>query len=283
MKLRNLPYVFLSSTHFGKEILESLISHNCPPKAIFSIPEYFSISYSKTKVKNCNYYDFQEISQKYSIPLYIIESGVAPLTSFYDVIHSMQLDFMLVAGWYYKIPKSIYSLCKFGSFGFHNSLLPKYAGGAPLVWAIINGETQAGVSLFRMEEGMDSGAIILQESFSIESEDTIAEVLKKATSKAKEMSLKLFRQDFEIVFKEQESPQEYYPQRTPNDGEIDLKWDALSIYNFIRAQSSPYPGAFIKTIDGKKLIIDKAHIENFCGGGGILLSRPKIFCVLRAA
>ena len=261
MNVRNLPYVFLSATIFGSKILENLLSKGCIPKAIFTIPQYFSISYSSNKVKNYNFYDFAPIARKYKIPLYSVESAVSPISSYQKVLASMHLDFMLVAGWYYKIPENIYMLSRLGAFGFHNSLLPKYAGGAPLVWAMICGEKEAGVTLFKMNNHMDSGAIILQESFEIAQEDTIKEVLDKATQQAKAMSLKLFDRDFVITFKEQNAKLEYYPQRNPSDGKIDLNWDSVRMYNFIRAQSAPYPGAFIQTSDGHKLVIDRAHIE----------------------
>jgi len=65
-----------------------------------------------------------------------------------------------------------------------------------------------------------------------------------------------------VVFTKQEKSKiEVYPQRNPKDGRIDLSKTAKEIYDFVRAQSDPYPGAFIKTQDGKKLIIEKARVE----------------------
>ena len=66
---------------------------------------------------------------------------------------------MLFIGWYYIVPKSLRSLAKYGAWGIHASLLPKYAGGAPLSWAIINGEKKTGVTLFKLESGIDNGDI----------------------------------------------------------------------------------------------------------------------------
>lgn len=267
MQLRDLPYIFLGSTKYGGDILESLLQKGCIPKAIFSIPEYFSISYSKTQVRNYNFYDFETLAKQNEIPFYWVDQST-PLQVYADKIKEWRLEFMLVAGWYYKIPPPIYTLSKLGAFGFHSSLLPKYAGGAPLVWAMINGESKSGVTLFQMQEQMDNGDIIMQESFDIAFSDTIQEVLHKSTQCAIAMSLKLFDKDYHITFTPQNAKQEYYPQRSPSDGEIDLSWDSTRLYNFIRAQSSPYPGAFIKTIDGKKLVIDKAHIQLESSGGG---------------
>lgn len=267
-------YIFLGATHFGRAVLENLLAIGQIPKAIFSIPETFSISYASEKVKNYDFFDFSTLAKTHKIPFYWVESPTQPIASYKEHIKDLHASFMLVAGWYYKIPRSVYTLTQMGAFGFHNSLLPKYAGGAPLVWAMIRGESTAGVTLFRMGEEMDCGDIILQESFEIAFSDTIADVLQKATQCAIAMSARLFSDDFCIRFTPQPAAQEYHPQRCPKDGEIDLNWDSLTLYNFIRAQSSPYPGAFIKTTDGKRLVIDKAHIEeaiNWGGGGNIEL------------
>ena len=262
--MKKLSYLFLASTSFGKQILMALLHKGYIPEAIFSIPEYFTISYAKEKVHNCDFFDFSFIANQYEIPFYWVESPLNSLIKYKECIAKYKVDFMLVAGWYYKIPFEIYSLSKMGAFGFHNSLLPKYAGGAPLVWAIINGEREAGVTLFRMNEIMDYGDIISQKCFAIQENDTIAEVLEKAKQMAVGMSIDLFEK--EITFTPQKEMPQYYPQRSCEDGKIDLTWDSLKIYNFIRAQSAPYPGAYIETIDGKRLVIDKARIIS--GGGG---------------
>lgn len=270
-----LSYIFFGTTYFSKAILENLLKRGYLPKAIFSIPEYFSISYAKEKVRNSHFFDFSSLAREYDVPLYWVESPTNTLLSYKNKIKDYSVDFFLVANWYYKIPYQIYSLSKMGAFGFHNSLLPKYAGGAPLVWAIIEGERESGVTLFRMNEAMDCGDIIHQRSFVIDFEDSIAEVLKKAEKLAITMSLDLFSKP--ITFTKQEGKARYYPQRTLEDGEIDFSLNAQQLYNFIRAQSSPYPGAFIKTRDGKRLVIEKAYIDSrisnnsddSAGGGAI--------------
>ncbi|TLD84590.1 methionyl-tRNA formyltransferase [Helicobacter sp. MIT 11-5569] len=274
--MKRLSYIFFGTTHFSKAILENLLQKGYLPKAIFSIPEYFSISYAQEKVKNCNFFDFSSLAREYNIPFYWVESPTNTLLSYKDKIQEYEVDFFLVANWYYKIPYQIYTLSKMGAFGFHNSLLPKYAGSAPLVWAMIKGERESGVTLFKMNEEMDCGDIISQESFVIDFKDSINEVLKKAEKIAIQMSLDLFCKP--IVFTEQKGETKYYPPRNPEDGEIDLNLSAEDLYNFIRAQSFPYPGAFIKTRDGKRLIIEKAYIDsripnnpsfdNPAGGGG---------------
>jgi methionyl-tRNA formyltransferase len=259
---KKLNYIFFGCTNYSKSLLSFLIQNNLFPLAIFSIPEEFNISYSASKVKNTNYANLSEIANQHKIPFYIVDSidGIKTI-DYFDIIRSYNADLILVLGWYYMVPKKIRDLAKYGAWGIHASLLPKYAGGAPLNWAIINGETETGVTIFRMEDGVDDGDIIDQKSFIIEFEDTIKEVYHKATLASKELLLKALLNIQSVEFKKQEKSRiEIYPQRKPSDGEIDFQKPAIDIYNFIRAQSDPYPGAFFKTIDGKKIIIEKARI-----------------------
>lgn len=261
--MNKLSFAFFGATNYSKELLLFLLEKDLVPKVIFSIPQEFNISYSNEKVKNTNYADLKKIALKYDILYYEIDSVDGKKTKDYEpIIKELNLDLILVLGWYYMLPKSTRELSKYGAWGIHASLLPKYAGGAPLNWAIINGEKETGVTLFRMDDGVDDGDIIAQKSFSIMYEDTIKEVYDKATISSKEILLDVFKDIENIKFIPQnKSKIEIYPQRNHSDGEIDLSKTSEDIYNFIRAQSSPYPGAFIKTIDGKKLIIEKVRVE----------------------
>jgi len=261
---RIMKIVFLGATKFSEAILLHLISDHIKIEAVFAIPEAFYISYSNKRVKNFNYADLRPIAEKYNIQFYEVDGLPGKrIEDYYSTIKEIEPDLILVMGWYYLIPKRIRELAKYGAWGIHASLLPKYAGGAPLVWAIINGEKETGVTLFQLGDGVDDGDIIEQKSFLIEFEDTIKEVYEKAIEASKGILLMALNQIERFRPKPQiKSEIKIYPQRKPEDGEIDLKKTALEIYNFVRAQSSPYPGAFIKTVDGKRLVIEKARVED---------------------
>jgi len=259
-----IKFAFFGATNYSKELLIFLIENNFIPSIIFSIPQEFNISYSSKKVKNTNYANLKELADKYAISYYEVDSLEGKKIKDYEnIIKKSNLDLILVLGWYYMIPKNIRELTKFGAWGIHASLLPKYAGGAPLNWAIINGEKETGVTLFRMEDGVDDGDIIAQKKFSIKYEDTIKEVYKNATIKSKDILIEVLNNINNITFNPQDKSKiEIYAQRNPEDGEIDFSKNAIELYNFIRAQSNPYPGAYFKTNDGKKLIIENVRIEN---------------------
>lgn len=259
-----INYAFLGSTNYSKDLLIFLIKLGYIPKVIFSIPKKFKISYSEKKIKNINYANLEEIAIKYNIKYLEIDSSKGKqIKDYEDILKNMNLDFLLVLGWYYMLPRKIRDLAMHGAWGIHASLLPRYAGGAPLTWAIINGEEKTGVTLFKLGDGVDDGDIILQKEFIINYKDTIKEVYEKATIKSKEILLEVFRNMNNIVYKPQDKKKiEVYPQRNRDDGEIDLSMNAMDLYNFIRAQSAPYPGAFIKTVDGKRLVIERVRIED---------------------
>ncbi len=156
-------------------------------------------------------------------------------------------DIAIVVGWYWFIPTKVLQSVPLGFLGLHNSLLPKYRGASPLVWAIIYGESRAGISLFKMTPKLDEGAVYGSRSTPIRTDDTIGTVLARLEDAAEE----LFHSDFQRILdgRMPSEPQDHtiatsYPQRSPDDGLIDWSEPAAQIHDFVRAQTHPYPGAF---------------------------------------
>lgn len=258
-----MKVIFFGCTKYSEELLIHLLElKNIEISAIFSIPEEFKISYSEKPVKNTNFADLSKIAEENNIGFHWINSESGQRTKDYlDEIKKINADIILVLGWYYMVSKEIRDLTKYGAWGIHASLLPKYAGGAPLVWAMIDGQKETGVSLFKLDDGVDDGDIIEQEQFEIEPTDTINEVYIKATFASKNILKRVFDDvNYQVNFKVQDKSQiQVYPQRSPKDGEIDWSWDNKRISNFIKAQTKPYPGAWTK-IGNKKVIIWSADI-----------------------
>ena len=260
--------ILFGATQFSKELLLFLLNieknnliRNLEIKAVFSIPENFAISYSDKKVRNYNFANLKETARKHNIKYYEIDSARKCIAYYYNTIKEIGPDIIFVAGWYHMIPKKIREIARYGAWGIHASLLPKYAGGAPLVWAIINGEKETGVTLFRLDDGVDDGDIIAQESFTINDKDTIKEVYKKAIKYSKKILNNVLSNIEEINFIPQDkSNVKVYPQRCPEDGKIDWNRPANEIVNFIRAQTKPYPGAY-SYMENKRVIVWEAKIE----------------------
>lgn len=261
--LEDTRVILFGCTKFSEQIFNELINNSVKIVGIFTIPKHFGISYSEEKVLNVNYVDFFKLGEKYNIPVYTVESGKKKnIASYQSVIKSLNPSVILVMGWYFMVPKKIRDIPVFGAWGIHASMLPDYAGGAPLVWSIIKGDTSTGVTLFKLGSGVDDGDIIEQREVAIEITDTIKELYEKVTLISKNILISSLL-DIECL---ETNPQEkdkikVYPQRSPEDGLIDLSWSKEEIFNFIRAQSSPYPGAFIELDGGERLFIEKVRIE----------------------
>lgn len=173
-------------------------------------------------------------------------------------------ELVFVSGWYWIIPEALLSLPHLSFVGFHFSLLPQYRGCAPVVWAMINGEKECGLSLFRFDAGVDSGPIYIQDTVKILDHDYINDVLDKLENK----SLQIISDNFLDILKDKatvtpqkEEGKTYAAPRLPEDGQIDWKWPQKRIYNFIRAQGKPYPGAYAMLGD-KKMYVWRAYPEN---------------------
>lgn len=247
--------VFIGSSRFGLRCLElALRLPGIRVVGAVTAPQTFAISYRPEGVTNVLHADVRSLCDAKGIPCVTLERSMRE-EALYDAVRGWQPDAFLVVGWYHMIPRNWRSLAP--AYGLHASLLPDYSGGAPLVWAMINGETKTGISLFQMDDGVDSGPIVGQAEERILDGDTI----KTLYSRIEERGLELLKvalprlatgvADFKI---QDESKRRVFPQRSPKDGRIDWTQDAVSIDRFIRAQTRPYPGAYT-TLKGESITI----------------------------
>jgi methionyl-tRNA formyltransferase len=168
-------------------------------------------------------------------------------------------DILVVAGWHHLIPLRFRELFRFPCLGFHASLLPRYRGGAPLNWALLNGDSEAGMSLFEIANGVDEGDIYGQVQFSIEPDDYISDLLKKSEEAALNLISEVLPRIASGVCRPrgQEGQVSYGLQRLPEDGLINWNDTAVDISRLVRAVSRPYPGAF-SFLEGRRINIWRA-------------------------
>lgn len=269
--------VFFGATQFGLKCLETLLTINdVNITGVLTGKQLFNISYSKNKpVYNVLYADFQAFCAERGIPCAVLKDKMTD-PELINIIQHWNPEFILVIGWYHIVPKQILDMAKKGVAGIHASLLPKYRGGAPLVWALINGESETGVSFFFLDEGVDTGKIIDQRKIPIKLNDTI----KTLYTKVEQEGINMLRENMPLIIKnthsafEQSIPygihQKAWPPRSPEDGEIDWSKGSIEIYNYIRAQTMPYPGAFTY-LKEKKITIWECKLFDWspkCGQEG---------------
>lgn len=201
----------------------------------------------------------------------IRETALAYNAAFYEARHVGQAEYqatwdaaptlLLSVGWRYLVPRHVYEAPRQGSYVFHDSLLPRYRGFSPTVWAIINGETETGVTLFKMTESVDAGPIVDQVAVPINRQDTIAEVRERVTG----AYIELIRKNLGALLTGQVSlrPQDeaaatYTCKLLPDDVGIDWRQPAETVYNLIRAYTRPYPGAWT-LLHGQRLRVWRAE------------------------
>ena len=169
-------------------------------------------------------------------------------------------DFILFYGWSWIIPESIIN--DFKCIMLHPSPLPKYRGGSPIQNQLINGEQKSAVTIFLMDEGIDTGPIIKQKSIMLEG--SLNNIFSRITKIGTELTLDFLKNGYDLEDQDH-SKASYFKRRKKEDSEITIDElntkDADYLYNKIRMLQDPYPNPYIRTADGKKLILLKAKIE----------------------
>ena len=247
-----LSFAFVGSKGLGVRVLEQVYS--LAPDHLCGI-----VTVDDTQDTRCALTAFANFAERTNTPLQIIKRS----SQLEEAIASFKPDLCLVVGWYWVLSSSLLRAVPNGWYGIHASLLPRYRGGSPLVWAVINGDEETGISLFRFDEGMDTGDIVAQARFGIGGNETIADVLAKAEDAAAELvsayHLPLLAGN--APHHTQDHTQAtYVALRKPEDGRIDWHWSAPRLYNFVRAQTHPYPGAFCTLPSGVRMRIWKASV-----------------------
>jgi methionyl-tRNA formyltransferase len=188
----------------------------------------------------------KDLARTHGIPHY--ETKALKDRDYADLLRTeIRADVGFVVGCRVLLPEDIYRVPPLGMFAVHDSLLPEYRGFAPLNWAVINGETRTGVTLFRLDERMDGGDIAKQRAVEIGRTETAAEVYERVCGATVEVVRDAHR-DL-LGGKLTTTPQDYSMgsftcSRIPEDGLIDWSASTQAIFDRVRGLSRPYPGAY---------------------------------------
>jgi methionyl-tRNA formyltransferase len=179
-------------------------------------------------------------------------------------LETVDPDLCLCGGWSQIIDEAILDVPDRGFLGFHSSRLPEGRGGAPVNWSLIDGADEVWISLFYYEPGVDAGDVIAQGSVPVEGRDDIATVFDALATEACRLTAAV-RGELEAQTVEAKpqslSAATYRPRRQPQDGLIDWHREPAAQYDWIRAQTDPYPGTY-SFYQGTKLTIWEAEPLN---------------------
>ncbi|MGG6136181.1 bifunctional UDP-4-amino-4-deoxy-L-arabinose formyltransferase/UDP-glucuronic acid oxidase ArnA [Pantoea allii] len=232
-------------------------------KAGYTISAIYT--HADTASENHFFGSVARIAAENSIPVYAPDEVNHPL--WIDRIKSSEPD--VIFSFYYRnlLCDQILNSAKQGAFNLHGSLLPKYRGRAPLNWALVNGETETGVTLHRMVKKADAGEIIAQQRVAIADEDNALTLHRKLVDCATELLesvLPAMKQGNIVGTAQNEAEATVVGRRTPEDGRINWALPASQINNLVRAVTDPWPGAFAfagttKFVVWKAKVLSTAH------------------------
>ena len=256
--------LFMIASQYGLECLHAVRNIvNIEVCGIVTPGKKYVLKYGEEKKRdaiNPIINDLMEIAEKQRIKMLVMKKMNDGCTE--EFAKECNPDLIVVVGWYHYIGKRILDIPRKGVIGLHASLLPRYKGGAPLVWQMINGEKETGISLFYMTEMMDAGDIIGQKYTPILEEDDIHSLYKRVGRLGIELlteQLPLIEEGISKRIKQEISEESIFPQRSEEDGVINWNSSARDIYNFVRAQTRPYPGAYT-LVRGRKIRVWRVQI-----------------------
>lgn len=211
--------------------------------------------------------------QQSAVKKYAVENGLKVLQpeklknpEFISELKSLNADLQIVVA-FRMLPEVVWNMPPMGSVNLHGSLLPQYRGAAPINWAVINGETETGVTTFKLKHEIDTGDILLQQSFPIGENETAGEVHDRMKETGAQLLVKTVQQLAAGVLAEKPqtsnqqpaTPLKHAPKIFTETCKIDFTKTADEVHNLVRGLS-PFPGAFC-SLNGKTLKIFRTEKE----------------------
>ncbi len=255
----HLRIVFMGTPEFAVASLDALVKAGCNIVAVVTAPD---------KAAGRGMHLQQSAVKKYAVEngLNILQPEKLKNPEFISELKSLNADLQIVVA-FRMLPEVVWSMPPMGSVNLHGSLLPQYRGAAPINWAVINGETETGVTTFKLKHEIDTGDILLQQSFPIGENETAGEVHDRMKEIGAQLLVKTVQQLAAGVLAEKPqtsnqqpaTPLKHAPKIFTETCKIDFAKTADEVHNLVRGLS-PFPGAFC-SLNGKTLKIFRTEKE----------------------
>lgn len=257
-----MKILFIGQAPFGRESLEALLAQGENVVGVITVADVPNQKFPNP-VKEC--------ALEHTIELH--QTNYLKKAESIDWVSRLQPDLLVLGFVTSFVPQEMIDLARLGGINYHPSLLPKYRGGSAINWAIINGETETGVTIHYIDEGVDTGPILLQESVEITPDDTVKSVyFKKLYPLGIKMiteAVKQIREEAATSTVQDESRASFQPVITPKDTVIDWTQPTQRIYNLIRG-ANPSPGS-VTSYDGQACKLFDAAIGDKSGLPGTIV------------
>jgi len=261
--MKKLRIVYMGTPDFAVPSLQILVENNYDIAAVITAPD-------KPKGRG------QKLSQS-PVKEYALSAGLPILQptnlkdpEFQKELKSLNANLQIVVA-FRMLPEAVWSMPEIGTFNLHASLLPQYRGAAPIHWAVINGETETGLTTFFLKHEIDTGSIILQEKEAISKTDTTGELYARLMEKGAQLVLKTVKaienEAYKLTAQDENQELKHAPKLFKENTE--LQWDepAEKLYNYIRGLN-PFPTAWA-VLNGKKYKIHQSAVVDTNSKGEI--------------
>ena len=238
-ELKDLRIVFMGTPEFAVAALEALVKEELNIVGVITAPDK-----PKGRGRQLAGSPVKEFAVKHN--LNVLQPTNLKSEEFIQELKNLEADLQIVVA-FRMLPEMVWNMPPIGTFNLHASLLPQYRGAAPINWAIINGETETGVTTFFLQHEIDTGNILLQEKEPIYANDNVGSLYERLMQKGAELVVKTVR----LIQSEKTEPRpqaevsdmKFAPKLFKETCEINWGWSATTIHNFVRGLS-PYPAAW---------------------------------------
>ncbi|MEP0987041.1 methionyl-tRNA formyltransferase [Ekhidna sp.] len=242
---KDLRIIFLGTPDFASASLRKLVENDVNVVAVITAPDKPKGRGKKLGISAVKSYALEA-------ELDILQPTNLKDPAFIEELRSYHADLQIVVA-FRMLPVAVWDMPRLGTFNLHASLLPQYRGAAPINWAIINGETETGVTTFFLKHEIDTGEIIFQEKEPINENDNVGSLYTRLMEKGADLVLKTVKAieqvDYPQLPQEIDKPLKSAPKIFKEDCRIDWQQPSENIRNFVRGLS-PYPAAWTQ-LDGK--------------------------------
>ena len=238
--------IFMGTPDISVDSLERIIADGHDVCAVVTMPDR-----PKGRGKKLSMSPVKEVALNHNLK--VMQPVKASDTEFVEELKELEAELMVVIAYGQILKKEVLEIPKYGCVNVHVSLLPKLRGAAPINWSIINGDSKTGVTTMFMDEGLDTGDIIMCKEFELDDEINAGELqdwMKSEGANLLSQTVKSIENKSYTRTKQDDSLSTYAPMMDKNLGHIDFTRDAQIIHNLVRG-TVPWPGAWCESDYGK--------------------------------
>jgi methionyl-tRNA formyltransferase len=264
--------VWVSFDMIGRDCLEAAAEAGADIVGVVTLPG----PVDPNRAGQCS---FEDVAARHGAAL--VETTDVNSEATLAAVRALEPELIFVVGWSQLVREPFIALAAEGVFGMHPTLLPRHRGRAPIPWAILTGLARTGVTLFEIVDATaDSGAIVGQTVVEIDPDETATTLFERIADAhvelIREYVPRLLARAAPRVAQDPRRASTW-PKRSPADGIIDWETRAPYLYDWVRAQTRPYPGAFTFLGD-EKIVVWRASpvdLEEGAPAGTIVATRPE--------